>query len=288
MFKFVGYSAAGALTIVSAIANARFGWTLGASLSDRAAYVATSVAIDVFKITLPLLAMPLWANRHRALAVCAIAMWTCCTTWSAIAALGFAASTRGETVAQRIAYAKAHTGWEATVERAERQIADLARHRPSAVVRAELNAAVVAGSVWQRSKRCTDITLDGSRAACAEVLRLRQELATAEAAERLESKVAAGWAQLATGSVAGADADPQAAVLASLIGFDQTRIRTGIAFLMALILEAGSALGFAIVAAAMKGFPQPRHQTNRRRAIPAQHATQTQQGSAPSNSDIRR
>src|SRR6516162_1547074 len=74
--------------------------------------------------------MPLCANRHRALAVCAITMWIGCITWSANAAIGFAASTRGETVAQRIADAKARTGWEATVERAERQIADLARHRP--------------------------------------------------------------------------------------------------------------------------------------------------------------
>jgi hypothetical protein len=43
MLKFIGYSAAGALTIVSAITNARFGWTLGASPLDKATYVATSV-----------------------------------------------------------------------------------------------------------------------------------------------------------------------------------------------------------------------------------------------------
>jgi hypothetical protein len=253
MLKFVGYLATSALAIVSVATNARFGWTLGASPLDRAAYVATSVAIDVFKVSLPLLAMPLWANRHRALAVCAIAMWLGCITWSANAALGFVATTRSETVAQRIADAKARTGWEATVERAEREMAHLARHRPAAVVRAELNAAVVVGPVWQRSKQCTEITLDESRAACVEVLRLRQELATAEAAERLEGKVVAGRTHLATVSVAGADADPQATALASLIGVDQTAIRAGIALLLALILEAGSALGFAIVATTTKG-----------------------------------
>src|SRR5215468_8151284 len=170
MLKLVGYSAAGALTIVSAVTNARFGWTLGANPVDRAAYVATSVAIDVLKVGLPLLAMPLWANRHRALAVCAVAIWISCTAWSANAAFGFATSTRSETVAQRIADAKARTGWEATVERAEQQIAQLTRHRPAAVVRAELDAAVVLGSVWQRTNRCTDITVEVSRAACAEVL----------------------------------------------------------------------------------------------------------------------
>jgi hypothetical protein len=257
MLKFVGYLAAGALTMVSVATDARFGWTLGASPLDRAAYVATSVAIDAFKVGLPLLAMPLWVNRHRTLAVCAITLWVGCTTWSANAALGFLASTRGEVVAQRIADAKARTGWETTVERAEQEMARLAHYRPAAVVRADLNAAAVVGSVWQRSKHCADITVDESRAACAEVLRLRQELATAEAADGLESKVVAGRAQLATVSVTSAEADPQAAALASLIGADQTHIRAGIALLLAFILEAGSALGFAIVASATKGFLPP-------------------------------
>jgi hypothetical protein len=257
MLKFVGYLAAGALTMVSVVTNARFGWTLGASPLDRAAYAAASVAIDVFKVSLPLLAMPLLAKRHRALAACAFAMWFGCITWSANAALGFVATTRGETVAQRIADAKARTGWEATVERAEREMARLAHRRPAALVRADLNAAAVVGSVWQRSKHCTDITLDESRAACAEVLRLRQELAIAEVAEGLESKVAASRAQLTTVSVVGADADPQAAALASLFGIDQAHIRPGIALLLAFLLEAGSALGFAIIASATKGFIPP-------------------------------
>jgi hypothetical protein len=257
MLKFVGYLAAGTLAMVSLALNARFGWTLGASPLDRAAYVATSVAIDVFKVGLPLLAMPLWAKRHRALAACAFAIWFGCVTWSANAALGFVATTRGESVAQRIADGKARAGWEATVERAEQEMARLAHHRPVAVVKAELNAAVVVGSVWQRSKRCTDITLDESRAACAEVSRLRQELVTAEAAEGLESKVVAGRAQLATVSVAGTDADPQATALASLTGVDQVHIRAGISLLLALILEMGSALGFAIIATATRGVPLP-------------------------------
>jgi hypothetical protein len=184
-------------------------------------------------------------------------MWIGCTTWSANAALGFVASTRGETVAQRIADAKARTGWEATVERAEQQMAHLARHRPAAVVRADFNAVVVVGSIWQRSKQCTDITLAESRDACAEVLRLRQELATAEETERLESRVAASRAQLATVSVASADADPQTTVLASLIGVDQANIRAGIALLLAFISEAGLAVGFAIISTATKGVPSP-------------------------------
>src|SRR5262245_21961293 len=257
MLKFVGYLAAAALTMVSVATNARFGFTLAASPLDRVAYVATSVAIDLLKVGLPLLAIPLWANRHRALAVCAIAIWIGCTAWSANAAIGFVASTRGESVAQRIADGKTRTGWETTVERAEQEMARLAHHRPVAVVRAELNAVVVVGSAWQRSKHCTDVTLDESRAACAEVLHLRQELAAAEAADDLERKVVAGRAQLATMAVTGADMDPQATVLANIIGLDQAQVRAAIALLLAFNLEAGSALGFAIIATATKGVSSP-------------------------------
>jgi len=288
MLKFVGYLAAGTLAMVSLALNARFGWTLGASPLDRAAYVATSVAIDVFKIGLPLLAMPLWAKRHRALAACAFAIWFGCVTWSANAALGFVATTRGESVAQRIADGKARAGWEATVERPEQEMARLAHHRPVAVVKAELNAAVVVGSVWQRSKRCTDITLDESRAACAEVSRLRQELATAETADALESKAVAGRAQLATMAVTGADIDPQATVLAGVIGLDQVHIRAGVALLLALILEAGSALGLTIIATATKGVPSPA--TPRRPLSPRPSTTRHPDAARPRTSDdhIRR
>ena len=55
-----------------------------------------------------------------------------------------------------------------------------------------------------------DLTLEESRLACAPVLGLRKELAAAEAAERLEAQLVAGRTQLATVSVAGSVADPQA------------------------------------------------------------------------------
>jgi hypothetical protein len=69
--------------------------------------------------------------------------------------------------------------------------------------------------------------------------------------------------------VPGADADPQATVLTSLIGFDQTQTRAGIAFLLALIVEAGSAVGFAI-RGAHEGVP-PSASTRPSIATPTQH-----------------
>jgi hypothetical protein len=56
--------------------------------------------------------------------------------------------------------------------------------------------------------------------ACGPVLGLRKELAAAEAADRLETQLVAGRAQLATVPVAGIIADPQASALARLTGAD--------------------------------------------------------------------
>ena len=93
--------------------------------------------------------------------------------------------------------------------------------------------------------------------ACAPVLGLRKELAAAEAAERLEAQLVAGRAQLATASVAGSVADPQASALARLTGADEGTVRTGIALLLAGLIEVGSALGFTLVSMATARNPQP-------------------------------
>ena len=68
----------------------------------------------------------------------------------------------------------------------------------------------------------------------------------------------AGRTQLATVSVAGSVADPQASALARLTGVDEGTVRTGIALLLAGLIEVGSALGFTLVSASTTlNPPQP-------------------------------
>jgi hypothetical protein len=125
------------------------------------------------------------------------------------------------------------------------------------VIKAELASAAVPLHIWRRSRQCLDLTLEESRLACAPVLGLRKELAAAEAAERLEAQLVAGRTQLATASVAGSVVDPQASALARLIGADEGTIRTGIAVLLAGLVEVGSALGFTLVSMATARNTQP-------------------------------
>src|SRR5262245_45875702 len=235
ILKMVGYAAAAAFCAVSVCANLRYGLSLGRNPADKATYAVASIAADVFKVAAPLLALSLWDKRFRILAMVGFVLWLGCVSWSMASAAGCVLSSRGEVIADRQAEAATRHGWEAKVERAETQLATLGKHRPVGVIKAELASAAVAPHIWRRSRQCADLALEESRLACAPVLGLRKELAAAGAAERLESQLVAGRAQLATAPVAGSVADPQASALASLTRADEATIRTCVALLLATL-----------------------------------------------------
>ena len=263
ILRMSGYAAAAAFCAVSVGANLQYGLSLGRNPIDKATYAVASIAADVFKIAAPLLALSLWSKRFHILAIAGLVLWLGCVAWSMASAVGFVLSSRGDAIAERAAEAATRHGWEAKVERAENQLATLGKHRPPDVIKAELASAAVPLHIWRRSRQCLDLTLEESRLACAPVLGLRKELAAAEAAERLEAQLVAGRTQLATGSVAGSVADPQASALARLTGADEGTIRTGIALLLAGLIEVGSALGFTLVSMATARNPQPPSTTRR-------------------------
>ena len=259
ILRLSGYAAATAFCAVSMAANLQYGLSLGKTPIDKTTYAVASVAADIFKMAAPLLALSLWSKRFHILSIAALVLWLGCVGWSMTSAVGFVLSSRGEAIAERAAEAATRHGWEAKVERAETQLATLGKYRPPDVIRAELAAAAVPQHIWRRSRQCHDLTLEESRLACAPVLGLRRELAAAEAAERLEAQLVAGRAQLATVAVPGSVADPQASALARLTGVDEGAVRTGIALLLAGLIEVGSALGFTLVSMATARNPQPPH-----------------------------
>jgi hypothetical protein len=274
-------SAAAAFCAVSLAANLWYSLSLGTEPLDKAIYAAASVAADVFKIGLPLQLLALWAKRDRLLSVTGFVLWLMCFGWSLGSAVGFALSSRAETVAERVAARETRDGWEATVHRATEQLSALGGHRPIAVIEAELAATTVPPHIRQRTNACAEVTLPESQAACAPTLRLRKELAAAEAAARLESRVEAGREKLDTLPVAGSSADPQVAALARLTGRDEGSLRTGFALFLAALIEAGSALGFTLVSAVTGSTTPPAgpgavggaKRADRRHLNPAPHGT---------------
>ena len=190
LLRVFGYAAVTAFCAVSFSANLQYGLSLGKTPIDKTTYAAASVAADVFKTVAPLLVLSLRGQRQYTLATAGLVLWLGCVAWSMTSAVGFVLSTRGEVIAEHAAKTATRHGWEAKVERDETQLATLGRHRPSAVIKAELASATVPLHIWRRSRQCSDLTLEESRSACAPVLGLRKELAAAEAAERLEAQLA--------------------------------------------------------------------------------------------------
>lgn len=259
----IGYAAAAGFCAVSVYANLRYGLSLGKDPVDKATYAVASVAADTLKVAAPLLALKLWGRGCRGLATLSVALWLGCISWSLSSAIGFALSSRGEAVADRTAVATTRHGWEAKVERAESQLATLGKHRPADVIKAELASVVVPTSIWRRSRQCQDLSWDEARVACMTVVSLRNELATAEAAERLEAQLLASQSQLAIAPVVSMLSDPQANALARLIGMDEATIRTAIAILLAGLIEVSSALGFTVVSMAARHNPAQSRQPSK-------------------------
>jgi hypothetical protein len=273
--RIAAYAAAFGFCSVSLYANARFGSTLGTGAADRIIYIVVSLSADLFKIAAPLMALGPGIRKSRLLAAATLSLWLGCVAWSVCSAVGFALSTRSEAAAERTALSATRHGWEATVKRAETQLATLGGHRPAGVIKAELAALAVAPPIWRRSRQCRDLSSQEIRAACGPVLARRSELAASEAAEALEKQLLAGRAQL--GTVAGAGSpDTQAQGLAQITGMSEARVRGFIAVLLAAVIEAGSALGFALAAATHRSPPPPAPEilsATTRRNPPPNHRT---------------
>ena len=260
------YAAVAALFIASTIANFRYGLSLAQDPVDRAAYGAASCAVDVLKASLPILGAMLWRRQHRIIASASVLLWLGCVAWSLSSAIGFALTTRAEANVGRAQEHAEQAGWSTTVTRAQAQLSTLGRARPSAVVQADLSAVRVPALIWKRSRHCNDIATPEKQRACARVTTLRRELVAAQVAERLEGTLT----EARTASSDLSRADPQAAALSRATGLPERDVRTGMAFLLAGIIELASAMGFAIVGLAMA--PQPRLPTEKHQHYPLKEA----------------
>lgn len=244
----IGLVVATVMFVISGVMNFRFGMTLGTGVIDPWLYGFASLTADGFKALLPFIAIGLWRARKPLLTISALAIWCLCVAWSMASAMGFATTTRDVTVATRDATNKEREALSQRAARLESQVALLPAHRPAGAVRAAIANADVPRNIWRRTSQCADVTIPESLAACQQVLDLRKELAIAEDAARLEQQLIDTRAALGGIEVIGEKKDPQAETISSVLGLEPGQIRSGLAVLITLLIEAGSALGFTLVA----------------------------------------
>jgi hypothetical protein len=243
----LGVLAAGVLLAVSAAMNWRFGFQLGRTEFDGMIYGSASAAADCLKALVPFFFFAALRNKMWSQAAASAVLWTVVTAYSLTSALGHAALNRFDTAGQRAVEAQSYKDLHGDLKRAQDQLSWIPQYRPAATVQADIdNAKNQRPWVW--TKGCSDVTGKQGRDFCQQYNVFAAELASAEQAQVLETRVADISAKLgqANGSTVMAEADPQAAVLAKLTGFEVEKIQMAMTIFIALLLEVGSGFGMYV------------------------------------------
>ena len=246
-----GFLAACLFVLVSISANLKFGLSLATTPFDRIIYGALSLVADLMKVALPLVAILLWRKQHRVLAAIAALFCVGVICFSLAAAIGFAASTRGETVTANKAVIDDRKAWEARIERTSQQLNQLGIPRPAAVIQAEIDALLRKPG----ADGCKIINGPVTNEVCPKVDPLRKELAASGQAAELEAVLVADRKRLQAVPVAALVADPQSATLSRITALGEGKMRDIIAMLVAVLVEIGSALGLTFVVLAGRSVP---------------------------------
>lgn len=227
--------------------NYRFGFSLGKTATDGQIYGAASAAADCFKALVPFFFFAAIRNRMWSQAGAAAIVWAVVTSYSMTSALGHAALNRLDTSGARAVEAATYQDMRADAKRAKDQLGWIPAHRPAETVAAELNV-LKAQRAWVTTKECTEVTGRVGREFCQQFHKLNAELASADQAKKLETRISEIGARLAktAGSTAMAEADPQATVLARLSGFQVETVQTALTLFVALLIEIGSAFGMYV------------------------------------------
>lgn len=243
----LGVIAAGILLVVSAAMNYRFGFSLGKTELDGQIYGAASAAADCFKALIPFFFFAAIRNRMWSQAAAAAMVWGVVVAYSMTSALGHAALNRLDTTGQRAVEAAAYKELRADTKRAQEQLTWIPAHRPADTVAAELNV-LKAQRYWAVTKECTQPNGRQTRDYCQQFHKLNAELASGLQAQKLETRIAEinGKLAHASGGTAMAEADPQASVLAKLLGLDVSTVQTALTVFVALLIEIGSGFGMYV------------------------------------------
>lgn len=248
----IGVLAAGVLLAVSAAMNWRFGFSLGKTEFDGLIYGSASAAADCLKALVPFFFFAAVRNRMWSQAAASALVWVVVTAYSLTSALGHAALNRMDSTGQRAIEAQSYQDMRADLERAKEQLTWVPQHRPAAVVQSEIDTRKNSRE-WQWTEGCTKVTGPKGRAFCGEYNGLVAEFASAEQAQKLETRIAEIQAELSKvdSGVVMAEADPQAAVLTKLAGIFMPSltvedVQTALTIFIALLLEVGSGFGMYI------------------------------------------
>ena len=244
VFGIFGVLAAAVLIAVSAAMNWRFGYSLGRTEVDGLIYGSASVAADILKALVPFFFFGAVRKRVWSQACAAAAVGIVVTAYSLASALGHAAINRNDTTSHRQIEVQTYNDLYAELVRARERLSWIGAHRAKATVASEIEG-LKGERNWKLTDGCMTIDKKTAREFCQRFRTLEGELGSAREAEELEASIANIQAKITSfrGSTAMGDADPQASVLAKLLGLPIDQIQFGLTIFVAILLEVGSGMG---------------------------------------------
>jgi hypothetical protein len=266
---------------VSVRGNYLFGYGLGQAPEKRELFAWANVAADVWKAFGLVAVSALWRDKRRRAAFIASVAWFGCLLFGINSALGVYVQDRVALVGSREATHATYRDAEAELAIVDGQLRALAAHRSKGEVEAAIGALLsrpvtsgerVRGTIGSLSTSCAKIDAR-TQDACAGVAALRQELAVAAEAHRLETRISSLREQIVHlrergGAIA---ADPIGEFYAWITGgYVSVRdVGFGFPLAFALLIEIVSAFGPVTIA----GYADATRRVMSRRVGPDQHMT---------------
>jgi hypothetical protein len=199
--------------------NAWYGATLGKTAEASIWLAGLSVAADALALILPATARTLWQDGKRVEGLIAWGLWGSTIVIALMATIGFASVNIADTTASRDRVAEANAGLVGRLAQLRADRGGILETRPVLAIEAELQRAQPrAAAVWHATAGCTDVTRPQSGDACAEVLKLRQAISTAQRRDALDAELKEAEQRLAQ-LPAVTTSDPQADTAAKLVNW---------------------------------------------------------------------
>jgi len=227
--------------------NWRFGLSLGKTELDGQIYGAASAAADCLKALIPFFLFAAIKNKMWSQAAASAVVWVVVTSYSLTSAFGHAALNRLDTTGQRKVAADTYKDLRADLQRAKEQLSWVPQHRPSVTVQSDIES-VKNDRAWKWTDGCAKTKGKYQRNFCDKYHALTAELGSAEQRAALEFRISQTESKLADARSGGVltEADPQAAVLAKISGFEVDQIQMALTAFIAVLLEIGSGFGLYI------------------------------------------
>ena len=233
---------------LSVALNAAFWSGYGATPAWQYLIGGSFAALDIFKAVLPVLIAWAYAARHRLRALGGCFVFAVLVVVSLAAAVGFLSTSFNETTGGREAAAAKLASLEKVLSELDAKRMEGTRYPSSAVLAGDL-AAMRQDRRWKATRQCEDATLRKSRQFCMGYHKKAAELAASKEATRIDEQRGSLRGEIAKLRETGAaiEADPQAAMVASLIpSLDKSGARIALVWLLACALELVAALGLFV------------------------------------------